>query len=68
VEVLKEFFAFNPLGFPVLLPAPESPLMQDPMPIPQTFLVDKKGRVAWHVVGATDGGTLRPLLDQLLGE
>jgi hypothetical protein len=42
--------------------------MTEPLPIPQTFLVDRKGRIAHHLIGPINPETLRPMLDQLLAE
>lgn len=67
-DVLKEFLSYEPLPFPILLPPPESPVIREISTIPQAFLVDKQGRIAWHIVGAVDAKTLRPLIEKLLAE
>lgn len=36
--------------------------------IPDTIILDKAGRIAARIVGATDGATLRGLLDRILSE
>jgi thiol-disulfide isomerase/thioredoxin len=67
-ELLQDFNRYEKLPFPILLPAVESPLMREAMAIPQTFLIDKKGRIAMHITGTVTAESLRPLLDELLAE
>jgi cytochrome c biogenesis protein CcmG/thiol:disulfide interchange protein DsbE len=67
-ELLQDFNRYENLPFPILLPPPESPLLREQMAIPQTILIDKKGRIALHITGMVTAEKLRPVLDQLLAE
>lgn len=67
--VLREFVKQEGLGYPVLVPSAESAMWKSAsVPIPQTFLYDKKGRMARLVVGSIAGRDVRRSLEELLRE
>jgi len=68
VAALRDFSADEHLPFPILLPAAESPLLRDDLMVPQTFLVDRQGRIALHLIGQLDPKNFRRSLDKLLAE
>jgi thiol-disulfide isomerase/thioredoxin len=68
IQTLTAFNTDNKLPFPILLPPAGSPLFTNGLPIPQTFLLDRHGRIAVHITGETSAKELSPLLDQLLKE
>lgn len=67
-KLLMDFSDTNHLPFPVLLPGEESPLFRTDMSIPQTLLIDRQGRTAYHLTGQLDPIDLRDKLDRLLAE
>mgnify|MGYP001553218834 CR=1 FL=1 len=56
------------MGFPILLPPAEAPLFRDGMSVPQTVLIDKSGRAAYHITGRFDTADLRARIQELLAE
>ncbi|HVX85052.1 MAG TPA: TlpA disulfide reductase family protein [Phycisphaerae bacterium] len=67
-KLLRGFVADHALTYPILLPGPGSPVYDTDMTIPQTFLIDKQGRTAYHLTGELDAHELRPLIDRLIAE
>ncbi|HVS70135.1 MAG TPA: TlpA disulfide reductase family protein [Phycisphaerae bacterium] len=67
-KLLRGFAADHEITYPILLPGPDSPVYRADMTIPQTFLIDKQGRTAYHLTGQLDPKELRPLIDRLLAE
>ena len=65
---LKDFNDDEHLPFPILLPAAETLLLLDESVVPQTFVIDRQGRIAAHLVGQTDRRTLGRVLDAVLAE
>jgi thiol-disulfide isomerase/thioredoxin len=67
-KLLADFTQSHNLPFPVLLPNEDSPLFRTDMSIPQTLLVDREGRTAYHLTGQLDPVDLRDKIDRLLAE
>jgi cytochrome c biogenesis protein CcmG/thiol:disulfide interchange protein DsbE len=67
-DLLAAFAQSHNLTFPILVPAADAAIFRADMSIPQTFLIDKQGRTAYHVVGQIDPVDLREKLDRLLAE
>jgi peroxiredoxin len=67
-DLLVAFAKSHELPFPILLPASDSPLFRSNMTIPQTLLIDKQGRTAYHLTGRLDPADLRAKIDRLLAE
>jgi thiol-disulfide isomerase/thioredoxin len=67
-EVLAAFARQHNPPFPILVPPPESVLSKVQVPIPQTFIYDKQGRLAQELMGQIDPPGLRATLEKLLAE
>ena len=68
LEVLAAFARQHNPPFPILVPPPESVLSKVQVPIPQTFIYDKQGRLAQELMGQIDPPGLRATLEKLLAE
>jgi thiol-disulfide isomerase/thioredoxin len=68
IKALQRYASSYQVPFPILVPPADSPLWKMNFSIPQTFLFDRQGRRALHIVGAFDDRALRKSLDQLLAE
>lgn len=67
-SALQRYASRFDIPFPILVPPADSPLWNMNFSIPQTFLFDRQGRRALHIVGAFNERSLRKSLDELLQE
>ena len=65
VGVLKAFEMEEKPGFPILLPMKGQATGEM---IPYTYLIDKRGRVAYFFLGRFEEGRVRELIEKLLKE
>ena len=63
--ILKAFEMQEKPGFPILLPMKGQATGEM---IPYTYLLDKRGRVAYYIVGRMEDGHVRELIEKLLKE
>ncbi len=65
---VRGFVSEYSLPYPILLPAPLSPLTYTVQAYPTTYLIDRQGRVAATYVGALDEDQLQRQVTRLLAE
>lgn len=65
---VRGFAAQYAVSYPILLPAPLSPLTYTVQAYPTTYLIDRQGRVAGTYVGALDEADLQRQVTRLLAE
>jgi cytochrome c-type biogenesis protein len=63
--VLRAFAEEEKPGFPILLPMKGQATGEM---IPYTYLIDKRGRVGYYIVGRMEVGHVRELVEKLLAE
>ena len=68
VAKVRGFVSKYAIPYPVLLPAPLSPLTYTVQAYPTTYLIDRKGRVAGTYVGTLDEAELQRQVTRLLAE
>ncbi len=65
IGVLKAFEMQEKPGFPILLPMKGQAVGEM---IPYTYLIDKRGRVTYYMLGRMEAGHVRELIEKLLRE
>ena len=68
VSKVRGFVSEYAVPYPILLPAPLSPLTYAVQAYPTTYLIDRQGRVAATYVGALDEDQLQRQVTRLLAE